>query len=113
MAPFDALLAPTVAVAPPEIAPLEASDEAYRATNLRVLRNTTIGNLLGLPAATVPVGLDPQGLPVGLMITTAAGEDALALSLAALVASAPWRAHDGGARGQRGGRGGVGRLAET
>ncbi len=89
MTPFDALLAPTVAVAPPAIAPLEASVEAYLAANAQVLRNTTVGNLLGFPAATVPIGLDPQGLPVGLMITTAAGEDALALSLATLVAPAP------------------------
>ncbi len=98
MAPFDALLAPTVAVAPPAIAPLEASDEAYLAANARVLRNTTIGNLLGTPASTVPIGLDPQGLPVGLMITTAAGEDGLALSLATYVVTGSARVWQGAAR---------------
>ena len=82
---FDALLAPTVAIAPPAIAPLVADDAAYVTANLRVLRSTTVGNLLGAPAATVPAGLDPDGLPVGLMITTAPGEDAAALAWAGAV----------------------------
>lgn len=82
---FDALLAPTVAVPPPEIAPLERDDGAYVAANARVLRNTAIGNLLGAPAATVPIGRDPLGVPVGLMIVTAPGEDGAALAWAAAV----------------------------
>jgi aspartyl-tRNA(Asn)/glutamyl-tRNA(Gln) amidotransferase subunit A len=84
-APFDALVAPTVAVAPPPIAPLETDVAAFLAANAAVLRNTTIGNLLGTPSATVPVGRDDDGLPVGLMLTTALGEDALALALAGWV----------------------------
>jgi aspartyl-tRNA(Asn)/glutamyl-tRNA(Gln) amidotransferase subunit A len=72
-------------VAPPAIAPLEADVEAFLAANAAVLRNTTIGNLLGAPAATVPIGGDADGLPVGLMLTTAFGEDALALALAGWV----------------------------
>lgn len=79
---FDALLAPTVAVSPPRIADMNADDEAYLGGNAAVLRNTAVVNLLGLPAASVPVGLDPGGLPVGLMVCTAAGEDGLALSVA-------------------------------
>ena len=82
---FDALLAPTVGVAPPLIAPLERDDAAYVAANLRVLRNTTLGNLLGGPCATVPIGLDGEGLPVGLMIATPPGEEAAALAWAAAV----------------------------
>ena len=27
-----------------------------------------LGNLTGLPAGTAPVGIDPEGLPVGLQI---------------------------------------------
>jgi aspartyl-tRNA(Asn)/glutamyl-tRNA(Gln) amidotransferase subunit A len=82
---FDALLAPTVRIAPPVIAPLERDDEAYVAANAQVLRNTTLGNLLGGPCATVPIGLDGAGLPVGLMIATPPGEDAAALAWAAAV----------------------------
>lgn len=82
---FDALVAPTVAVPPPAIAPLERDDAAFLAANAAVLRNTTLVNLLGAPAATVPIGPDGAGLPVGLMIVTALGEDAAALVLAAWV----------------------------
>jgi aspartyl-tRNA(Asn)/glutamyl-tRNA(Gln) amidotransferase subunit A len=84
-APFDALVAPTVAVPPPVIAPLEADEEAFVAANARVLRNTTVVNLLGAPSATVPIGRDEAGLPVGLMLTTGVGDDALALALAGWV----------------------------
>jgi len=82
---FDALLAPTVRIAPPAIAPLEHDDAAYVAANAQVLRNTTLGNLLGGPCATVPIGLDREGLPVGLMVATHPGEDAAALAWAAAV----------------------------
>jgi amidase len=51
-----------------------------------VLRLTTVGNLLGGPVATVPIGRDDDGLPVGLSFAAAPGEDALALSLARGVA---------------------------
>ena len=85
MAGFDALLAPTVRIAPPTIAPLERDDATYVAANAQVLRNTTLGNLLGGPCATVPIGLDGEGLPVGLMIATPPGEDAAALAWAAAV----------------------------
>jgi len=82
---FDALLAPTVVGAPPSIAALDADVGAYMAANARVLRSTTIGNLLGAASATVPIGRDGLGLPVGLMITTPPGEDAAALAWAGAV----------------------------
>lgn len=52
---FDAVLSPTVAVLPPAISSLEA-DDAYFAANAVVLRNTTVFNLLGTPAVSVPCG---------------------------------------------------------
>ncbi len=91
-APFDAAVMPTVRVGPPALAPLLEDDDAYMHANLAVLRSTTLGNLLGGPVATVPVGCDRDGLPVGLSIATQPGEDALALAYAraleALVACA-------------------------
>ena len=72
---FDAVLMPTVAIVPPEIKPLLQSDELYRETNLKALRNTTIGNLLGRPAATIPIGT-PDSPPVGLMVMGELGQDA-------------------------------------
>ena len=35
---------------------------------MAVLRNTAVANLLGLCAITLPVGLDRNGMPVGLML---------------------------------------------
>ena len=71
---YDAVLMPTVAVVPPELKPLLMSDELYAETNLKVLRNTAIGNLLGRPAASIPVG--PEGTaPVGLMIMGEMNQD--------------------------------------
>ena len=78
---YDAILMPTVAMAPPEIKPLLTSDELYRETNIKVLRNTSIGNLLGRPAASIPIGHD-DGVPVGLMIMGEHGDDARLQSLA-------------------------------
>nr|WP_321457660.1 amidase [uncultured Cohaesibacter sp.] len=78
---YDALLLPTVAIVPPELKPLLASDELYAEANFKALRNTTIVNLLGRPAATIPVGAG-QGAPIGLMIVGEQGGDAQVLDLA-------------------------------
>jgi len=78
---FDAVLLPTVISSPPEIAPLLADDHAYGEANRRALRNTTLGNQLGLCALTLPVGKDAQGLPVGLMIQVAPNKEELLLRL--------------------------------
>ncbi|MCV6548218.1 MAG: amidase [Cohaesibacter sp.] len=72
---YDAVLLPSVAVIPPELKPLLSSDEAYSETNLKVLRNTAIGNILGVPAATLPVG-GADTAPVGLMVMGEMGQDA-------------------------------------
>jgi aspartyl-tRNA(Asn)/glutamyl-tRNA(Gln) amidotransferase subunit A len=40
-------------------------------------------NITGGPAATVPCGFSPQGLPVGLQIAAAWGEDDLVLKASA------------------------------
>ncbi|PLW76931.1 amidase [Cohaesibacter celericrescens] len=78
---YDAILMPTVAVVPPEIKPLLASDELYFETNLKVLRNTSIGNLLGRPSASIPVGAEGS-VPVGLMIMGEYNQDANVLNIA-------------------------------
>ena len=72
---YDAVLMPTVAISPPEIEPLLTDDAAYGQANSMALRNTTLGNQLGLCALTLPVGSDALGLPVGLMMQAAPGKD--------------------------------------
>ncbi|MDI6726425.1 MAG: amidase family protein, partial [Smithellaceae bacterium] len=41
----------------------------------------SIWNLCGVPALTIPVGLGPRGLPLGLQIAASHGHDHLALSV--------------------------------
>ncbi|MGI9498842.1 MAG: amidase [Geminicoccaceae bacterium] len=72
----DAFLAmPTCPHIAPEIAPLEADDELFHKTNLKTLRNTTIGNVLGTPGVAMPNGTDAVGLPTSLLISATADDD--------------------------------------
>ena len=72
VAPFDAVLTPPAAgEAPATLA--ETGNPAF----------CTIWTLLGVPAITLPVGLGPAGLPLGLQIVGARGEDDRLLGLAA------------------------------
>ncbi|MEJ2666906.1 MAG: amidase family protein [Deinococcales bacterium] len=80
LAGVDAVLAPTLAILPPRIDAL-AEDDAYFAANARMLRNTTVFNVLASPAASVPAGDTADGLSVGLMVVTRPGEEALALGI--------------------------------
>lgn len=77
---YAAILAPTVPILPPRIADL-AEDEAYFRANALCLRNTLLFNFLGGPAASIPSGKTPEGLPVGVMIATRPRQDALALAI--------------------------------
>jgi aspartyl-tRNA(Asn)/glutamyl-tRNA(Gln) amidotransferase subunit A len=80
----DAIAFPSCPISPPTVDEVR-DPEAYRENNMGVLRNTSIANLLGLCAITLPVGRDRLGLPVGLHLMAAAGNDArlVALALAA------------------------------
>jgi aspartyl-tRNA(Asn)/glutamyl-tRNA(Gln) amidotransferase subunit A len=69
------LAMPTVALAAPETAPLEADEERFMAVNALVLRNTVIGNFFNLPGFAFPSGVDAAGLPTSILISAASGED--------------------------------------
>jgi aspartyl-tRNA(Asn)/glutamyl-tRNA(Gln) amidotransferase subunit A len=81
----DAVLLPTVAITPPPIAKLEAGGPDYFKANRMALRNTTMGNQLGLCAITLPVGYDAAGIPVGLMLQSAPHADEKLLRIARAV----------------------------
>ena len=68
LADVDALLCPTVMIPPVPVAGALASTGTYAECNLQTLRNTSIGNILGLCGLSVPCGFTSGGLPVGLMI---------------------------------------------
>lgn len=85
-AAYDAVLIPTSPILPPELARLE-SDEAYYVTsNLLTLRNTRIGNLMGLSALTLPTGVPSVG--ISLMTPPNTEEKLLRLGQAAEAALA-------------------------
>jgi aspartyl-tRNA(Asn)/glutamyl-tRNA(Gln) amidotransferase subunit A len=76
----DALLSPAV----PWVAPAEdpaLNDEAGAGEMLY----STVYNLIGLPAASVPCGLSSEGLPMGLQIVGPWQADARVLSIGAAV----------------------------
>ncbi|MBC7415885.1 MAG: amidase [Herminiimonas sp.] len=81
VAPYDALIMPTVPVVAPPIAALEASDEEFFRNNGLLLRNTAAFNLLDGCAISVPCQAAGT-LPVGLMIAGPAMADARILAVA-------------------------------
>lgn len=76
------LLFPTVAMTAPPLAPLEADDELFATTNLKALRNTMLGNYLGMPGVSLPIGVDAKGLPIGALISAPFGQDDRILAVA-------------------------------
>lgn len=84
----DAVLMPTVAISPPPVANLEAGGPDYFRANRMALRNTTIGNQLGLCAITLPAGYDAHGVPTGLMLQSHPGTDEKLLRMARAVEKA-------------------------
>ncbi|HRE20477.1 MAG TPA: amidase family protein, partial [Rhabdaerophilum sp.] len=86
IAHFDALAWPTTPIVAPEIAPLEADDSVFAATNVLALRNTSPCNFFDVPALSLP--LPVNGLPVGFMLVGAPGSDRRLLSTGAAAEAA-------------------------
>ncbi len=78
-AQFDAVLIPTSPILPPEAARLLADEAFFAAENLLALRNTRIGNLLGLCVLTLPTG-QPS---CGISLMCGAGQEERLLRLGA------------------------------
>eukprot|EP00268_Persea_americana_P034705 TRINITY_DN3432_c0_g1_i2.p1 TRINITY_DN3432_c0_g1~~TRINITY_DN3432_c0_g1_i2.p1 ORF type:complete len:609 (-),score=117.60 TRINITY_DN3432_c0_g1_i2:444-2270(-) len=82
----DIIVTPTTGMTAPIIPP---SSLKYGESNLQVsgylMRFIQAGNLLGLPAITVPVGHDKQGLPIGLQLIGRPWGEATILRVASAV----------------------------
>lgn len=61
-APFDAVIMPTSPILPPHVQRLLDDAAYYKAENLLGLRNTRIGNLMDLPALSLPTGTPSCGI---------------------------------------------------
>ena len=85
VAGYDAVIMPTAPNLPPDAEKLMSDDEYYVTENLLTLRNTRVGNLMGLPAVTLPTGVPSCGImlcgqPMGeerLLRVSKAAEDVL------------------------------------
>jgi aspartyl-tRNA(Asn)/glutamyl-tRNA(Gln) amidotransferase subunit A len=76
---FDAVILPTCPIAPPNLERLSNDMEFFVSENLLTLRNTRIGNLMGVPGLTLPTGTPSAGI----MFLGLPGSDARLLRLAA------------------------------
>lgn len=81
---FDAVIMPTSPVLPPNLARLIADDAYYKAVNMIALRNTRIGNLLGLASLSLPTGTPS----CGIMFNTPPGTEGHLLRIGAAAAQA-------------------------
>jgi aspartyl-tRNA(Asn)/glutamyl-tRNA(Gln) amidotransferase subunit A len=77
----DVIATPTVLVSP-HVLSEETGPEKFWARNRKMVHNLAPVNYLKLCAATLPVGLDRLGLPVGLQLIARGGDDERLVAIA-------------------------------
>lgn len=87
LAPFDAILMPTIPITAPALSEL-ASDEAYVRINALVLRNPSLVNFLDGCAVSIPCQ-EEGSAPVGLTLFGLRNADRRLLAIAAAVENCP------------------------
>jgi len=93
LAPYDAVLTPTLAAPPPLVGAMRDDADPSRdfAAQKRFTPWTSAWNVTGMPAVSLPLHQDEAGLPIGVMLAARPGEETLLLALAAQVEqAAPW-----------------------
>ncbi len=73
---------PSVAHVAPPIAPLEADDDLFFATNGKTLRNTLLGNFLDWCGVSIPCGTGDADMPVGFLLSAPGNRDEALLGAA-------------------------------
>ncbi|WP_376771183.1 amidase [Rhizomonospora bruguierae] len=93
--PYDVLLTPALAATPPRAEGwYRRSWSANLLTCLRYAPYAAPWNVAGFPAVVVPIGLRPDGLPVGVQVVGPPGSELLLLAVAGqLELAAPWQRH--------------------
>ncbi len=77
----DILVLPGNIISPPPVADLTDLDR-YGKTNAAILRPTYPISVLGLTAISIPVGVDRNGMPIGLQLVAPGGHDEALLGVA-------------------------------
>lgn len=93
LAPYDAVLTPTLAQPPLRVGEIrDDADPARDFENQKAFTPyTSAWNVTGMPAVSLPLHLTADGLPVGVMLAGRPGEDHRLLALAAQgEQAAPW-----------------------
>jgi len=93
LAPYDAVLTPTLAVPPLTVGALRNDDDPAADFEAQKAFTpwTSAWNVTGMPAVSLPLHWTNSGLPVGVMLAARPAEEELLLALAAQVeAAAPW-----------------------
>jgi amidase len=93
LAPYDMVLTPTLAQPPLRVGEIrDDADPARDFENQKAFTPfTSMWNLTGMPAASLPLHVTGDGLPVGVMLAARPAEEHLLLALSAQVESAaPW-----------------------
>ena len=90
LAPYDAVLTPTLAVPPLPVGAIRDDDDpaADFENQKRFTPWTSAWNVTGMPAASLPLAWTDDGLPVGVMLAARPAEEELLLSLCAQVEAA-------------------------
>jgi len=90
LAPYDAVLTPTLATPPPLVGAIR--DDADPARDFQAQKEftpwTSAWNVTGMPAISLPLHWTPSGLPVGVMLAARPAEESLLLSLSAQIEDA-------------------------
>jgi amidase len=93
LAPYDAVLTPTLAVPPLPVGAIRDDDDPSADFEAQKAFTpwTSAWNVTGMPAVSLPLHWTPTGLPVGVMLAARPAEEELLISLSAQVeAAAPW-----------------------
>ena len=91
---FDVILSPTTAAPAPRLGLIDMDTEdlkRYMQVTNRYTAFTQLLNVTGQPAMSLPLGMSPGGLPIGVQLAAAQGGEGLLFGLAAQLERArPW-----------------------
>jgi aspartyl-tRNA(Asn)/glutamyl-tRNA(Gln) amidotransferase subunit A len=81
---LDVIATPTTRLTAPKTEEVEELED-YRQRNMAIGSNLMLMNLWDFPSVTLPVGTDPNGLPIGLQLSSGRGTEETLLGIARTV----------------------------